>query len=343
MLTFTNRNFFNFEKNYRPFLQGVRTSVAISSVIIIYYFTPGEHILWLGLCCLSLSQTCIRSPYFRYETNMLLSYIIVAILILCAYPFSQSAILASLYSFFLVFLIFIFSYYKLNSLYFVWTYLIPQFSLLNQKKFPDTISDAFMATIAFGICFIICTTIRPKLKTECIYEMRAALKSLSSYIKTSEKYSIDGSEKAIHKFMEKRSEMILSIKNFRLMTKEIEKNIHHSNLYEYLILISLIDLFIEIIIQICMRLRFEKKCQIFNTEEIINLYRIMDDMNSSFILCLKNKINLKDIEKIIDQFEIKPIKIITHHNMEITSIVNQFKSDLVVLKSEFKRLSEKAG
>ena len=335
----------NFEQNYRTMMQALRTSVALIFVVIIYIFFPKNEVLWMGACTLGLAQTCIRSPRWRFELNMFFAYLITAALILLAYPFTKSPLLSAVYTFILVFLVFIFLYYKINSIYFGWTYFISQYALFAETSFSDAISNFLMCTVAFFICFFVCAVIlRPKIKLECLYEMKATFKSLAIFLIADEKHATNKSEKSIAQYTRRRAEIFLHIQNLRLMANEIGT--------QNTPILTLQDHFIEIILEISMQLRLIEDKILF-AEHVKNIFHSLRKMNYHWIKYISNKKILAptEIKLLLEQFQeaavnefvkierLKDIHIPVNENQfnEIYSIALQFKDNLSLLALEFNK------
>lgn len=332
----------HWQQNYRPFIQGIRTALAIMIVLIIYLFFPRNEVIWMGACALGLAQTCIRTPHWRFELNMLFAYLITIFLILCAYPFSHTPILSALYSFILVFLVFIFAYYKKNSLYLFWTYFIPQYSLFAQKSFASTISDISMCSIAFLICLFVCGIIlRPEIKTECIYETCSSYNTLISYLIAEEKFIFHKSQKTNLKFAHKRVQMIQYIQRLRLLTHEVKSTVKPqsgmaNNYFAHILLLH--DQFIEIIIEISMQLRLLEQ-QIQHHEKIKNIFHLMRSMIHTWLKYLEcdKTLSRHEIEDMLEKFHSQIDSLTLQDKNEIYFIILQLKDNISLLNTRFKQ------
>lgn len=349
------------EKDYRSFMQGVRSCLTISIVILIYYFVKDHRLFFMGICVLGLSQSCVRSPYWRLEVNLFLAYFISTITIFIAYPYSKSYWLLLIYIFLITFFISIFSHYKIASIYSFWTYLIPLSSVLSLTNFEDTIVHVCMNTVAFSICFFICVIfLHPRLQKECLFEIKSILRELDSYVDMVEVYTFHKSDKTSKLLTSRREKIFLRIQSLRLMMTEIDfyrkkAGIHHKNhLFSIFILATLTERFIETTIGISIKIR------VLNVpleyEHIVrSIFKLIHKTNNDLLrfLVIREQYSIQELAYLYEKLyldaliEYKKIEKLgekyPHDEIfdEIFSSAFQLKDNISLLNSEFKFLCQK--
>jgi hypothetical protein len=349
------------ERDYRSFMQGVRTCLALFSVVFIYYFVREEGLLFMGVCALGLSQACTRSPYWRFEVNLFLAYFISTAAILIAYPYSKSYWLLSIYIFLLTFFIYVFLYYKIASTYSLWVYIIPMYSVLSLKTSNDVIMHICMNTVAFSICFFIGTIFfRPRLRKECLFEIKSILRELAFYVDTVEIYTFYKSDKTAKILTKRREKIFLRIQSLRLMMTEIDfyrkkERLHHKNyLFSLFILATLTERFIETTVGISIKIR------VLNVpleyEPIVrSIFKLINKTNSDLLkfLVIRKSFSVQDLAYLYEKLyldaliEYKKIEKLgekySQDEMfhEIFSSAFQLKDNISLLNAEFKFLCQK--
>ncbi|BBH53497.1 hypothetical protein [Fluviispira sanaruensis] len=295
------------ERDYRSFIQGVRSSLAILSVFAIYYFTRNQELIFMGLCALGLTQACTRCPYWRIEFNMLLAYLFSTALIFIAFPYSMTYLSIAFFSFFLAFFIHVFSYYKIPSVYSIWIFVIPQYSLFSQYNFKVTKEHAIMNTIAFIISFFISAILfRPRLKKECLFEMRSILREMSFYIESVENYTFNKSDESANYLTMRRQKIFLRIQSLRIMLKEIDIQRKKSaqlneKIFIFYALATLEERFIETTIGISIKLR-ALNVPLKYESQVRNIFYSIKRINKSLLnfLVYNKDIGIDDIKEIYE-------------------------------------------
>ncbi|APJ04085.1 hypothetical protein AXG55_09265 [Silvanigrella aquatica] len=349
------------ERDYRSFMQGVRTCLALLSVAIIYFFVQDNRMMFMGVSVLGLSQACTRSHYWRFEINLFLAYFISTSAVIFAYPYSKSFVLICIYIFILTFFIYIFMYYNISSAYSLWIYLIPMYSILSIKTVHDVAVDVCMNTVALTITFFICAIfLRPRLRKECLFEIKSILRELVFYIDTVEIYTFNKSPKSI-KLLTKRREKIFSrIQSLRLMMTEIDfyrqkERLHHRNqLFSLFIVANLTERFLESIVGISIKIRVLDVP--LEYEPIVrSIFKSMNKTNSDLLkfLVIRKSFTIQELSYLYEKIyldaliEYKKIEKLSekyaHDQLfdEIFSSAFQFKDNISLLNSEFKFLCQK--
>ncbi|KAB8033209.1 hypothetical protein [Fluviispira multicolorata] len=345
------------ERDYRSFIQGVRSSLSILSVIILYFFTKNQELVFLGLCALSLTQACTRSPYWRFEFNIFLAYLISTALILIAYAYSKSYVTLALFSFFLAFFIHIFSYYKIPSVYSIWIFIIPQYSLFAQYNFQITVEHAVMNTYAFLISFFICAVLfRPRIKKECLHEMRSILREMAFYLESVENYTFNKSDESANYLTLRRQKIFLRIQSLRLMLNEIDQLRKKSRksqdtYYIFYVLATLEERFIETTIGISIKLRALNIPLKYETQ-VRNVFYSLNKINKSLLsfLVYNKNIKIDDIKNIYEKLNVDVKKefakieavhvdfVDDEFFTELFAVALQLKDNIGLLNAEFKFL-----
>ncbi len=349
------------ERDYRSFMQGVRSCLALFSVVLIYYFVRNPELLFMGICVLGLSQACTRSQYWRFEVNLFLAYFISSACILISYPYSKSFWLISIYVFLLTFFIYIFLYYKIASTYSLWIYIIPMYSVLSLKTMDDVVVHICMNTVAFSICFFICAIfLRPRLRKECLFEIKSILRELVFYVETVENYTFHKSDKTSKLLTNRRKKIFLRIQSLRLMMTEIDfyhrkERLHHKNyLFSLFILATLTERFIESTIGISIKIR------ILNVpleyEPIVrSIFKLINKTNNDLLrfLVTRDSFSIQDLSYLYEKLyldaliEYKKIEKLGEKYSqdeiynEIYSSAFQLKDNISLLNAEFKFLCQK--
>lgn len=363
----TNRkNILNFflhiwEKDYRSILQGTRTALAVLCVILIYVFVKDSSLFFMGLCAFGLSQSNARSMYWRFEINLLLSFFITTAAILFSYPYSKTNLSVYIYVFVLTFMLYLFIHYKINTLFSLWTYLIPLYSILSIKSVENLTNYIYMNTIAFAICYFICVFIIPPiLKKECLLETKSILRELALYIEVVELFTFEKSVKYSIILTKRREKIFIHLQSMRLMMNEIEsyrKNEKKEDKINYLlfyILFSLTERFIENTIGISIKIRL-LNVPLGYEPVVRRLFVLMHKTNSDMLNFLNNrkKYTIGDLGSLYEKLyietlvEVKKIEKMgekyIHDEIfdEIFSIAYQIKDNTSFLKSEYKFLCKK--
>jgi hypothetical protein len=361
-----NKNTFNYflyiwEKDYRSILQGTRTAFAVLCVIIIYLFVKDPSLFFMGICALGLCQSNARSLFWRFEINMLLSFLISTVALAISYPYSLNIISIYFYVFVLTFLIYIFTYFKIGTVFSLWVYLIPLYSILSVKSGQELIKNIYMNIIAFSICYFICIVLMPpKLRKECFLETKSILRELSFYIEIVENYTFDKSDKYSLQLTKRREKIFLRLQSLRLMMNDINmyrrnrKSSKKNDLLPYYIMSVLTERFIENTIGISIKIRLLNVP--FQYEPVVRrLFALIHKTNNDMLKFLDNrkKYNTKELgflyEKIyLDALvEVKKIEKtgqnFVHDELfnEIFSNAYQLKDNISLLNSEFKFLCKK--
>lgn len=349
------------ERDYRSFMQGVRSGLAILCVVLIYYFVRDSHLLFMGVCVFSLSLSCVRSPYWPIEINLLLAFFISTAAILMEFPFSLSFWSLSVYIFFITFSISLFLYFKISSIYSFWIYLIPLTSVLSIKEFNDVLKHVYMNTIAFSICFFISIVfLRPKIQRECLFEIKSILRELLSYVNSVEEYTFNKSNKKLAQLARKRKKIFIRIQMLRLMLTEIElyrkkeKFSHKNNLFVLFILVTLTERFVETTIGISIKMRILNVP--FEYESVVkSIFKLIHKTNNDLLnfLIERKEITVQELDYLYEKIylnalvEYKKIEKLNEKYSEdiafkeIFSSIFQLKDNISLLNSEFKFLCQK--
>ena len=315
----------------------------------------------MGVCVLGLSQACTRSHYWRFEVNLFLAYFISTAAILFAYPYSKTFWLISIYVFLLTFFIYVFLYYKIASTYSLWIYIIPMYSVLSMKNSNDVIVHICMNTVAFSICFFICAIfLRPRLRKECLFEIKSILRELAFYVDTVEIYTFHKSEKSSKLLTSRRKKIFLRIQSLRLMMTEIDfyrkkERIHHKNyLFSLFILATLTERFIETTIGISIKIRMLNVP--LEYEPIVrSIFRLINKTNNDLLkfLVIRESFSVQDLSYLYEKLyldaliEYKKIEKLGEKYSqdeifhEIFSSAFQLKDNISLLNAEFKFLCQK--
>ena len=359
--SFIQKSLLVWQKDYRAFMQGLRCCLGLLFVVIIYYFVREPEFLFMGICVIALTLACVRSLYWRFEFNLIIAYILSTAGIFISYPYTTSTILINIYVFFLTFFIYVFLYYKIQSIYSLWISLIPMYTVLFAKNYHDIIQHAKMNTYSFLICVLICGIFfRPRLRKECIYEIRSILRELSLYIEIVEQFTFQKSDKASSLLTLRKEEIFLRLQNLRLMMSEI--NFHYkksrSNKKNYLfslfIIATLTERFIETTVGISIKIRMLNIT--LEYEPVVrSIFNLLNKTNASLLkfFVTRDSYSMEDLSYLYEKLyldaliEFKKIektsKIYLNEESfnEIFSSAFQLKENIILLNAEFKTLRKK--
>lgn len=349
------------ERDYRSFMQGVRSCFALLIVFFIFYFYRDYDLIFLGISVLSLSQSAVRSQYWRFEFNLFLAFFISTVAILISYPYSKSFILICVFIFIITFLIYIFLYYKIDSLFSIWIYIIPMYTVFSLKNFNEALKFVLLNIAAFAICFLICTVIlRPRLQKECLFEIKSILRELTFYIDAVEKYTFHKYDKSTKQLTKRRERIFSRIQSLRLMINEInfyrkKQKIYHKNyLFSIYIASVLTERFIEATVAISLKIR-TLNVPLEYEFVVRSIFNLMHKTNNDLIkfLTTRKQFTVQDLSFLYEKIyldalvEFKKIEKFGEEYAfdktfeEIYSSVYQLKDNISLLNSEFKFLCQK--
>lgn len=221
--TFWQKSVSLWERDYKLFIQAVRNSLALILVAVFSVIFKNDSSLWMGLCVLGLMQSNVGSPFWRFEYNLILTFCVSSAGLMLGCLFLSSPFLLVVYAFFLAFLVFIAVYFKLNTIYSVWTWIIVQYGVLSEKSFDDGMQNVLFNFYALLVCLFICGVIlRPKIKKECLYEMKATLNGLSQYLVAFKKDIFLNTQKSRDSFLEERAAVFARLQSLDTQIKDIQ-------------------------------------------------------------------------------------------------------------------------
>lgn len=348
------------ERDYRSILQGLRSTLAVFVVVLIFVYYQDISLFFMGLCALGLSQSSVRTMYWRFEVNMFFAFFLSLLLIFISYAYSQFILTTYLFLFLITFLLFICSYFQISGIFSIWLYFIPLNSVMTIRSYNDFIKFLLMNTIAFSICYLISVLIiPPKIKKECYYELKSVIHEINSYLRHLEFYMLDKSDKNSLILTRKRDRIFLRLKNIRILLNEINLYIKNGkeetkkSLLPFALVLRYIEKYIENILGISIKLRTIHFSLEFD-ELWGKLIKLLIKTNNDFLKYFSNirLVNLNDLgiiyEKlylntlvecnIIDKKYAKYLE--SEIYLEIHALFFQFKDNLRILFSEYKILSK---
>ncbi|WGL60204.1 hypothetical protein QEJ31_01120 [Pigmentibacter sp. JX0631] len=348
------------ERDYRSILQGLRTALAILVVVLIYAYFKDISLFFMGICALGLSQASTRTMYWRFEINMLLSFFISIMLVFISYPYSFYISTTYVFLFLITFLLYICTYYQINSLFSIWAYFIPLNSIMTIKNHNDFIKFLLMDTVAFSICYLVSVLIiPPKLKKECYYELKSVLHEVNSYLQSLDIYMNDKTDKNALLLTNKREKIFLRLKNVRILLNELNliikkgKKSTKNELNPFYILIKLIEKYVENILGISIKIRALNIT--LELEDYFLKFKILiNKINQDLLNFISNVslINLKDLGNIFEKlylnslvefrkFEKIGLRFSNNETFdEILFLVFLLKDNISLIYKEFKILSK---
>lgn len=275
---------FIWQRDYRLLIQAMRNVLALLPVIILFVFFKNEMLIWMGLCVLALMQSNVTSSFCRFEYNIFFSFCVSSIGLLLAVFFTSSILLLCLFSFFIAFLLFIAVYFKLNTMYSTWVYILVQFGALSEKSFSDAFQNILYAFYAFLICFFVCAIlVRPKLKSECHYEMLAILEYLQKYLNTFKKDLFLNTEKSKAELMEQRTYAFVRLQSLGMFMKELQKKDNDVEMKFVLLMAILTERLAEVIVGTIINIR-SVDADIAEKNEILAVLNYLIQQNIAFTL-----------------------------------------------------------
>lgn len=201
---------------------------------------------------------------------------------------------------------------------------------------------------------------RPRLRKECLYEIKSILRELAFYVDTVENYTFHKSQKSAKLLTKRREKIFLRIQSLRLMMTEIDfyqkkQRLHHRNyLFSLFIVATLTERFIESTIGISIKIRV-LNVPLKYEPIVLNIFKLINKTNHDLLkfLVIRDEFSVQDLAYLYEKIyldaliEYKKIEKMGENFaedelfQEIFSSAFQLKDNISLLNAEFKFLCQK--